>query len=92
MLTSVSKSLTPAFKITLQDTDSDITRRISDRFISLSVIDNCGFEVDQLDITLDDAEGKLKLPRRCVKLSLNLGWAGQNLIDKGHLIVDEVIY
>lgn len=91
-LKSVSESLTPTFRIILKDTDSDITQHISDRLISLTLNDNRGFEVDQLDITLDDVDGKLQLPRRGVTLSLYLGWKGQTLIDKGDFIIDEVSY
>ena len=46
---------TPAFKIILNG--KDITTRLESRLISLTLTDNRGFEADQLDIELDDADG-----------------------------------
>nr|WP_244149797.1 phage late control D family protein [Xenorhabdus thuongxuanensis] len=60
--------------------------------MSLTLTDNRGFEADQLDIELDDSNGKLALPKRGTKLSLRLGWQGEVLIHKGTFIVDEIEY
>ncbi|MFS7250272.1 phage late control D family protein [Rahnella rivi] len=70
--------------------DSDITTDISRRLISLSLTDNRGFEADQLDIELDDADGLMKMPPRGAVLSVFLGWKGQALFHKGEFTVDEV--
>ena len=69
---------------------ADITQRIEKRLISLTLTDNRGFEADQLDIELDDADGQLQLPRRGVQLTLALGWQGEPLISKGSYTVDEI--
>jgi len=69
---------------------SDITTDISRRLISLSLTDNRGFEADQLDIELDDADGLMKMPPRGAVLSVFLGWKGQALFHKGEFTVDEV--
>lgn len=69
---------------------ADITQKIEKRLISLTLTDNRGFEADQLDIELDDADGQLMLPRRGVLLSLALGWKGQLLTPKGTFTVDEI--
>jgi len=69
---------------------SDITTDISRRLISLSLTDNRGFEADQLDIELDDADGLMQLPPRGAVLSVFLGWKGQALFHKGEFTVDEV--
>ncbi|MEN4768996.1 phage late control D family protein [Duffyella gerundensis] len=78
----------PAFRLTMEG--ADITQRIEKRLISLTLTDNRGFEADQLDIELDDADGQLILPRRGVVLTLALGWQGQPLIQKGSYTVDEI--
>lgn len=68
----------------------DITASLDARLMSLTHTDNRGMEADQLDLTLDDADGRLALPPRGAVLSLALGWEGQGLIDKGTFTVDEV--
>lgn len=78
----------PAFMLTMQG--NDITQNISPRLLSLSLVDNRGFEADQLDIELDDADGQVMMPVRGAVLSLLLGWQGQPLVNKGTFTVDEV--
>ncbi|WP_447877713.1 phage late control D family protein [Serratia fonticola] len=78
----------PAFMLTMQG--KDITQNISPRLLSLSLVDNRGFEADQLDIELDDADGQVMMPVRGAVLSLLLGWQGQPLVSKGTFTVDEV--
>ncbi|MFT2789539.1 phage late control D family protein [Serratia sp. T13T92] len=78
----------PAFMLTLGG--KDITQNISPRLLSLSLVDNRGFEADQLDIELDDADGQVMMPVRGAVLSLLLGWQGQPLVNKGTFTVDEV--
>ncbi|WP_122095648.1 phage late control D family protein [Rahnella sp. Larv3_ips] len=69
---------------------SDITADISRRLISLSLTDNRGFEADQLDIELNDADGLMQMPPRGAVLSVFLGWKGHALFHKGEFTVDEV--
>lgn len=45
---------------------------------------------DQLDLELDDADGKIVLPRRGAVITLALGWKGQPLFPKGAFTVDEI--
>jgi len=80
--------LTPAFMLTINS--KDITGNISNRLRSLTLTDNRGFEADQLDIELDDADGLVELPIRGAVLSLFLGWKGFSLVGKGSFTVDEV--
>lgn len=68
----------------------DITATLDSRLLSLTHTDNRGMEADQLDLTLDDADGRLALPPRGAVLSLALGWEGEGLTDKGTYTVDEV--
>ncbi|MBV4412884.1 phage late control D family protein [Enterobacteriaceae bacterium YMB-R22] len=81
-------SLAPAFMLTINS--QDITRNFSNRLISLTMTDNRGFEADQLDIELDDADGKVELPPRGAVLTLWLGWQGSALLNKGDFTVDEI--
>ncbi|NHB88879.1 phage late control D family protein [Photorhabdus tasmaniensis] len=82
------KGNTPAFLLEIDN--KDISGRIQSRLISLTMTDNRGFEADQLDIELDDADGTLMLPSRGNVISLALGWQGQSLIGKGRFTVDEI--
>ena len=81
-------SKSPAFSITIEG--KDVTTVMDARLMSLTLTDNRGFEADQLDIELDDADGQLQLPRRGVQLKLALGWQGDPLISKGSYTVDEI--
>ncbi|WP_345826919.1 phage late control D family protein [Pantoea sp. BRR-3P] len=80
--------LTPDFMLTVNS--KDVTTNIRDRLISLTLTDNRGFEADQLDVELDDADGQLAMPVRGAVVTLFLGWKGQALIGKGSFTVDEV--
>ncbi len=53
---------------------------------------NRGFEADQLTITLDDADGQLRLPPRGARLTVLIGWKGEPLTEKGSYIVDEIAH
>ena len=68
----------------------DISQLISTRLMSLTLTDSRGFEADQLDIQLNDADGMLSLPPRGAILSLGLGWKNEPLTYKGEYTVDEV--
>ncbi|WP_072057971.1 contractile injection system protein, VgrG/Pvc8 family [Escherichia coli] len=68
----------------------DITTVLDNRLMGLTLTDNRGFEADQLDLELDDADGKIVLPRRGAVITLALGWKGQPLFPKGAFTVDEI--
>ncbi|EPF5500129.1 phage late control D family protein [Yersinia enterocolitica] len=78
----------PDYSITVDSIDK--SGGIKKRLMSLTLTDNRGFEADQLDIELDDSDGKLVLPRRGAKIAVALGWQGSALIDKGVFTVDEI--
>lgn len=88
LYSSPGSTLTPAFMLKIES--KDITGNISDRLISLTMTDNRGFEADQLDLELNDSDGRVVLPVRGAVLSLWLGWKGSALIEKGRFTVDEV--
>jgi len=73
----------------------DITAKVRPRLISLTLTEKRGDEADQLELVLDDADGKLEMPRAGAVLTLQLGWAqGRDvtpgLVDKGSFKVDEI--
>ncbi|ENF8030936.1 phage late control D family protein [Salmonella enterica] len=81
-------SKSPAFSITIEG--KDVTTVMDARLMSLTLTDNRGFEADQLDLELDDADGQIVLPRRGAVIHLALGWKGQPLFPKGAFTVDEI--
>ena len=67
----------------------DITPRLSSRLIDLRLRESRGDEADQLDITLDDSDGRMAIPSKGATIALSLGWASTGLVDKGTFMVDE---
>jgi phage protein D len=83
----------PDFRVLLGS--EDLSPRIRPRLISLRLAEKRGGEADQLDLVLDDSDGRLALPPEGAVLTLQLGWkAGRDvalgLVDKGRFVVDEV--
>lgn len=83
--------MTPAFRLIVDGVD--MSARFQPRLSSLTLTEKRGDEADQLDIVLDDADGRLAIPRKGVKIQLALGFAGPDgsdqLVDKGTFTVDE---
>lgn len=83
----------PDFRVTLEG--QDLTDRMRPRLISLRLSEKRGGEADQLDIVLDDSDGRLAIPPEGAVLTVQLGWkrgseVSVGLVDKGRFIVDEV--
>jgi len=68
----------------------DITPKVGPRLIELRLREDRGEKADQLDLTLDDADGRMALPPTGRVITLQLGWAGGLMVDKGSYIIDEV--
>lgn len=68
----------------------DITGTLQGRLGDLTHTDNRGFEADQVDISLDDTDGRLDLPSRGAILQLWIGWQHSGLRYKGSFKVDEI--
>lgn len=83
-----SSTKTPAYHITINDTD--ITDRFQGRLISLTLSDAAGFEADQLNITIDDHDNAVELPETGAVIGLKLGFKGEALVDKGTYTLDEI--
>ncbi|OEZ98776.1 phage late control D family protein [Duganella phyllosphaerae] len=78
----------PTFKISIED--KDLTAIVSPRLVNLTLNLCRGDESDQLDISLDDSDGKLALPPRGAQIAVALGWQSSGLVDMGKFTVDEV--
>lgn len=78
----------PTYRITIDG--EDISRRIRPRLINLTITDNRGFEADTVDLTLDDSDGKLALPRKGATMQVWLGWRSDPMVNKGTYTIDEL--
>ena len=71
-----------------------INPAVDPRLISLRLTEKRGADADELEIVLDDRDGKLAIPPAGAVISLKLGWldlasgASPQLIDKGSFKVD----
>ncbi|WP_314973033.1 phage late control D family protein [Comamonas testosteroni] len=79
--------LAPTYRLTVEG--RDITPAIDARLVSLTLTEGRANQADQLDIVLSDHDGQLAIPRKEAEISLELGWEGAQLIDKGTFVVDE---
>lgn len=68
---------------------SDITDKIRDRLLSLTLNDVAGIENDTLEITLDNRDQQIALPTTGAELDIYIGYANQ-LVFKGTYTVDEI--
>jgi phage protein D len=82
------KQPTPEYHITLDG--RDLTRKIAPRLVSLSLSESRSDEADTLDITLDDSDNKLAIPKRGAVLRVAFGWSDTGVVDKGSYTVNEV--
>jgi phage protein D len=78
----------PDFKLTIGS--ADVTARIRDRLMSMTLVDNSGEESDTLEIVLNDAGNVIESPRKGAVLNLSLGYVGDGLYAMGRFTVDEV--
>jgi phage protein D len=79
---------TPDFRVTLEG--KDLTSSIEPRLQSLTVTECRQDEADTLDLTLDDHDGRLAIPKRGAVLEVSIGWLGSPLTSKGKFTVNEV--
>jgi uncharacterized protein len=80
--------MTPIFRI-LADS-LDVTARIADRLVSLTVSDEAGWQSDTVEIVVDDRDALLAVPATGAELSVSLGYAETGALDMGLYRVDEV--
>lgn len=82
-------SVRPDWRITA---DGQALTGLDERLMSLTLTDNRGFEADQLELVIDDADGQVALPARGTRLSVWLGWERSALTSKGDFTVDEITH
>ncbi|MDX7596239.1 phage late control D family protein [Aeromonas caviae] len=78
----------PAYQVLVDG--KDISAAIRPRLGSMAITDNRGFTADTIEITLDDSDGQLQMPRRGATLRALIGWQSGALVDKGTYLIDEV--
>lgn len=87
-----SKALIPDYRLTVDG--KDITPTVAARLISLRLEEKRDGSADQLDLVLDDSDGKLAIPSEGAVITVQLGWkqgtgVTPGLVDKGRFKVDE---
>jgi phage protein D len=80
--------MTPAFQLFADGVD--VTSRINDRLLSLTIKDAAGHESDTLALEVDDRDGLVAIPREGAKLGCWLGYAETGLSFMGLFTVDDV--
>lgn len=77
----------PAFRVSVNG--SDITSKLSDRLVSLTVTDESGVKSDRVEIVLDDRDQRLAIPPTKATLTVAIGY-DSGLVEKGTYVVEEV--
>jgi uncharacterized protein len=78
----------PQWKVTLDG--RDLTATLVPRLNSLTVTSDRQDTADQLDIVINDHDGRLALPPHDAVLRVWLGWEGEGKTDMGSFTVDEL--
>ena len=74
---------------------ADLADKINPRFVGLSLVEKREGGADELEVRLQNADGRLAIPDPGVVLTLSMGWetgadVALGLIEKGRFTVDEV--
>lgn len=77
----------PIFKILADGTD--VTSKINDRLLSLTLHDEDGINSDTAEIYLDNRDKVIAIPPKGAELHVYIGYADSGLVDKGLFTVDE---
>ena len=80
--------MTPEFRIEVDG--QDVTGRINDRLLRLTITDEAGVKSDRLEFTVDDRDNRVALPRTGAKVKVWLGWRETGVSYMGLFVVDEV--
>lgn len=78
----------PDFKIIVDG--QDITAKINNRLIQLTLEDKRGLETDSLSLELSDHDGQLNIPPLNAIIQVWLGWKHTGLVYKGSFIATEI--
>ncbi|WP_434361071.1 contractile injection system protein, VgrG/Pvc8 family [Parasalinivibrio latis] len=80
--------LTPAYRIEVNG--KDITSKLRERLLALTVEDRAGISSDNVELMLDDAGENLAFPPLGAEISVSLGYLETGVADKGKYVIDEV--
>lgn len=78
----------PSYQIKVDE--QDITSTIQERLMTLRISDEAGWQSDSVELTLDDCDRELALPRHGVQMSVWMGYEETGLVRMGLFTVDEV--
>ncbi|WP_323806212.1 hypothetical protein, partial [Streptomyces venezuelae] len=78
----------PAYSIVVDG--QSITAKVRPLLLSLTLTEARAGEADELCLELDDTAGAIRLPGKGATIDLAIGWAGEQLVDKGTFTVDEI--
>ncbi len=90
---AITPAQVPEARFVLTYQQRNITRNISDHLLSLTYQDFLTGEADNLDVELEDSEGKWRdawYPGHGDTLALSIGWAGQPLRAVGRFEIDGI--
>lgn len=68
----------------------DVTARLADYLLSLSVTDAAGMESDEIQLDVADPQGRIAWPKTGAKLAASMGYAATGLVAMGEYLVDSV--
>lgn len=80
--------MTPLYR--LRADGVDMTATVSDRLLSLRVTDEAGLAADQVEISLDDRDGRVAIPPTGATLEVELGYREGQMVRMGRFAADEV--
>jgi phage protein D len=80
--------MTPIYKVVVNGTN--ITELVKTRLLSLSVSDSAGTDSDTVEMSLDDRDARLEIPKIGVEMTVWLGYKETGLVKMGSYIIDEV--
>jgi phage protein D len=75
---------------TLTADGTDISARLGEFLVTLSVTDKAGIDSDELTLEIADPRGEIPWPRHGAKLAVALGYAHTGAVAMGEYTVDEV--
>jgi uncharacterized protein len=78
------------FFLIVSERSGDITGKLIDRVVRLSVVDAEGIENDSLEVEIDDRGQFIALPETGEYLRVYLGYQGGPIVEMGRYVVDEL--
>ena len=79
--------LIPVLRVILDG--KDLTDRIAPLLSTLTINEKRGDEADTLEMMIDDSAGTLAIPRKGAVITVELGYQGEPLVNKGSYKVDQ---